>query len=108
MEFTHKVRVEDATKIKSIHFKCPELMAENSVELIKEEYGNLLKAKDALYEAREKVRALEKMFSTLEDKWNAKKDLFDIEFESHEKEVKVVTSHMTINGKTVYDCNTRR
>ena len=108
METTHKIRVEDKTKIKHIHFKFPHLMHTNSEQEIKYEYEALCAKKQELYDARDRVRQLEKEYGRREKEWNSKKDLFDIEFESYEKEVKTTKSYMTINGKTVYDCNSRR
>ena len=108
METIHKVRVEDKTKIKHISFKYPELMGKESIGLIKAEYKALLDAREELYEARERVRLLEKKVKKFEEDWNSKKNMFDIEFESYEKDVKTTKSYMTINGKTVYDCNSRR
>ena len=108
METIHKIKVEDKTRIKHIHFKHPELVNSKAIALIKAEYKALLEAQGELYEAREKVRKLEKKYSKLEQEWKAKQELFDIEYESYEKEVRTQKSYMTINGKTVYDCNSRR
>jgi hypothetical protein len=83
-------------------------MDSHSEQEIKWEYEALCGKKRELYNARELVRQLEKECDRREKEWNAKKDMFDIEFESYEKEVKTTKSYMTINGKTVYDCNSRR
>ena len=108
METVHIVKVEDKTSIKSIKFRFPELMDTDALNLIKEEYYILKETENELHSARETVRLLEKKLSEMKEKWDAKKDLFEIEFESHEKEVKTSKSYMTINGDTVYNCNTRR
>ena len=108
METIHKVKVVDRTKIKSVTFKHPELMGKEAEKMVKLEYRALMDAQEELYEAREKVRKLEKRLDAMQKAWNSKKDMFDIEFESTEKEVKTQKSYMTINGKTVYDCNSRR
>ena len=108
METTHKIRIEDKTRIKSIKFNFPELMDTDSSTLIREEYYSLLETKEELQEARKAVRELEKELRKKEMAWNKKKDLFEIEFESTEKEVKTTKSYMVINGATVYDCNGRR
>lgn len=108
METIHKIKVEDKTRIKDIHFKHPELMNIDAFRLIKNEYYALIKTQKELYDARDKVRELEKKCKAMEDAWNAKKDMFEIEFESTEKEVKTLKSYMTINGAVVYDCNGRR
>lgn len=105
METIHKVKVVDRTRIKDITFKNPELMSIDAFRLVKNEYYALIKAQNELYEARAKVRELEKKFKAMEDSWNAKKDMFDIEFESTEKEVRTEKSNMTINGALVYSYN---
>lgn len=105
METIHKVKVEDRTKIKSVTFKYPELMGKNAEKMVRLEYRELLDVKEKLYAAREEVRRLEKKVDTMEKSWNAKKDMFDIEFESTEKEVKTQKSYLTINGDLVYSYN---
>jgi hypothetical protein len=105
METIHKVKVVDRTKIKSVTFKHPELMGKDAEKMVKLEYGELLDVKEKLYAAREEVRRLEKKYDTLEKSWNAKKEMFDIEFESTEKEVKTQKSYLTINGDLVYSYN---
>lgn len=102
METIHKIKVEDRTKIKSITFKHPELMGKDAEKMVKSEYRELLNIKEKLYAAREEVRRLEKLYGTLEADWNSKKEMFDIEFESTEKEVKTEKSNMLLNGKLVY------
>ena len=102
METIHKVNVVDRNKIKSVTFKHPELMGKDAEKMVKLEYRELLDVKDKLYAAREEVRRLEKKYDTLEKSWNAKKEMFDIEFESTEKEVKTEKSNMLLNGKLVY------
>jgi hypothetical protein len=102
METIHKVKVVDKRNIKGIRFKNPELMGKDAERMIKEEYCLLLSAQDELYEARRRVWDLEKQYKKLEQEWRAKQDMFDIEFESTEKEVKTEKSNMTINGALVY------
>lgn len=102
METIHKVKVEDRTKIKNVTFKHPELMGKDAEKMVKLEYRELLDVKEKLYAAREEVRRLEKKYDTLEKSWNAKKEMFDVEFESTEKEVKTEKSNMLLNGKLVY------
>lgn len=102
MEKIHKVKVVDRTKIKSVTFKHPELMGKDAEKMVKLEYRELLDVKEKLYAAREEVRRLEKKYDTLEKSWNAKKDMFEIEFESTEKEVKTEKSNLLLNGKLVY------
>ncbi len=105
METIHKVNIVDRTKIKRVTFKHPELMGKDAENMVKLEYRELLDVKEKLYAAREEVRRLEKLYGTLEAGWNAKKDMFDIEFESTEKEVKTQKSYLTINGDLVYSYN---
>lgn len=102
METIHKVKVVNQTKIKKVTFKHPELMGKDAEKMVKLEYRELLDVKEKLYAAREEVRRLEKLYGTLEADWNAKKEMFDIEFESTEKEVKTQKSYLTINGDLVY------
>lgn len=108
MEQKYIVTVKDENRIKAIHFKFPHLMDSNSEQEIKWEYEKLLAKREALYSARDEVRRLEKQVSELEKEWALKETLFDIEFESYEKEITTTKSYMVINGKTVYDCNGRR
>ena len=102
METIHKVNVVDQNKIKSVTFKHPELMGKDAERMVKSEYRELLNVKEKLYAAREEVRKLEKLYGTLEADWNSKKEMFDVEFESTEKEVKTEKSNMLLNGKIVY------
>lgn len=102
METIHKVKVVDYAKIKRVTFKHPELMGKNAEKMVKLEYRALMDAQEELYEAREKVRKLEKRLDAMQKAWNAKKEMFDIEFESTEKEVKTQKSYLTINGDLVY------
>ena len=102
METIHKVKVVDQTKIKHVTFKHPELMGKDAEKMVKLEYRELLDVKEKLYATREEVRRLEKKYDTLEKNWNSKKEMFDIEFESTEKEVKTEKANMLLNGKLVY------
>ena len=102
METIHKVNIVDRTKIKRVTFKHPELMGKDAEKMVKLEYRELLDIKEKLYAAREEVRRLEKLYGTLEAGWNAKKDMFDIEFEPIEKEVKTEKANLLLNGKLVY------
>lgn len=102
METIHKVKIVDRTKIKRVTFKHPDFMGKNAEKMVRLEYRELLDVKEKLYAAREEVRRLEKKYDTLEKSWNAKKEMFDIEFESTEKEVKTEKSNMLLNGKLVY------
>ena len=105
MEKIHKVKVVDYAKIKRVTFKHPELMGKDAEKMVKLEYIELLNVKEKLYAAREEVRKLEKIYGTLEKNWNSKKEMFDIEFESTEKEIKTQKSYLTINGDLVYSYN---
>ena len=103
METIHKVKVEDRTKIKSVTFKHPELMGKDAEKMVRLEYKALLDSKAELSEARDRVRKLEKRVDAMEKSWNSKKEMFDIEFESTEKDVKTQKSYLTINGDLVYE-----
>ena len=103
MEKIHKVNVVDYAKIKRVTFKHPELMGKDAEKMVESEYRELLNVKDKLYAAREEVRNLENLYRTLEADWNSKKDMFDIEFESTEKEVKTIKTILglkNVNGYT--------
>lgn len=102
MEKIHKVKVVDYAKIKRVTFKHPELMGKDAEKMVKLEYRELLDVKEKLYAAREEVRRLEKKYDALEKNWNSKKDMFNIEFESTEKEVKTEKANLLLNGKLVY------
>lgn len=102
METIHKIKVVDYAKIKRVTFKHPELMGKDAEKMVKLEYRALMDAQEELYEAREKVRKLEKRLDAMQKAWNSKKEMFDIEFESTEKEVKTEKSNMLLNGKLVY------
>ena len=102
METIHKVKVVDRTKIKSVTFKHPEIMGKDAEKMVRLEYRALLDAKAELSEARDKVRKLEKKVDAMEKSWNAKNEMFDIEFESTEKEVRTEKSNLTVNGDLVY------
>ena len=102
METIHKVKVEDKTRIKSIKFNFPELMDTASSSLIREEYYSLIETKEELQEARKVVRELEKKLHKKEMAWNNKKGLFEIEFESNEKEVKTTKSFVALKNVNGY------
>lgn len=108
MDTIYRVKVVDRKVIKNISFKFPELMNENSEELVKAEYNDLVATQDALYQARDEVRRLEKELDSKMKVWDAKKDFFEVEFDSSEKEVVAHKSYMVINGDTEYDCNGKR
>ena len=108
METKHVISIKDEKRTKSINFKFPHLMNSESEQEVRTEYEALLEKKEELYQARDVVRTLEKELSLLEKQWQGKRDLFDIEFETIEKEVTTTKSYMVINGDTVYDCNTKR
>lgn len=105
METIHKVKVVDYAKIKRITFKHPELMGKDAEKMVKLEYRELMDVKEKLYAAREEVRRLEKKYDSLQKAWDTKKEMFDIEFECTEKEVRTEKSNMTINGALVYSYN---
>lgn len=65
---------------------------------IQSEYEALIELQDRLYLLRESVRQLEKETKEAEEKWKAKQDLFDIEFETIEKKVKTEKSNLLLKG----------
>ena len=90
--------VEDRTKVKTVHFKYPELMNESAQEEIKNEYYNLLETEDKLFEAREKVRELENKLTQMKKDFEHKTALCTLEFETLTKETTNYKSYVMFKG----------
>lgn len=88
----------DRSRIKSITFKYPELMSADSENKIRLEYYAILGMKDALHEARDRVRVLEKELEDAENAFKDKSKLFTMEFETSQKEVVTYKSNMAFKG----------
>lgn len=73
-------------------------MEPNAKEKIAEEYYNILSKEDELYETRRKVWQLEKEIKELKDEFNVKSNLFQIEFEVDEKEIKTSKCQVMVEG----------
>lgn len=102
METIHKIKVTNKDKVVAVKFKHPELMHPGADKAVVEEYHRLLYKDKELHLARERVRQLEKEYSSLEKEWASKSEMFELEFETTEKEVKTEKSFLTINGDLVY------
>ena len=92
------IHIENRRKIKDIIIKFPELMEPNAKEKIAEEYYNILSKEDELYETRRKVWQLENEIKELKDEFNVKSNLFQIEFETDEKEIETSKCQVMVEG----------
>ena len=72
-------------KIKSIIPLYPEIVSDEAIDKIKEEYYDLLDLEELLYRSRETTRTLENKLKENKDAFNKKTMLFTIEFEVEEK-----------------------
>lgn len=81
-----KVSVEDRRKIKDVKFLYPNLMSDTAKEDIIDEYNYILELEDNLDKEREYVRSLEGYLKESREKFNAKSNLFTLEFEDKEVE----------------------
>ena len=57
-------------------------MSEGFKEIIVEEYNDIIKTEDSLYDYREIVRALENSLKEKQEKFNQKLNMFDIVYET--------------------------
>lgn len=85
-ELNMKVSVEDRRKIKDVKFLYPNLMSDKAKEDIIDDYNYILELEDNLDKAREHVRSLEGCLKEAREKFNAKSNLFTLEFEEMEVE----------------------
>ena len=81
-----KVSVEDRRKIKDVKFLYPNLMSDTAKEDIIDDYNYILELEDNLDKEREYVRSLEGYLKEAREKFNAKSNLFTLEFEEMEVE----------------------
>lgn len=98
MSRVETVHIENRRKIKDIIIKFPELMESNAKNRIAEEYYNILSKEDELHETRQKVWQLEEEIKRLRNDFNLKSNLFEIEFETDEKEVETSKCQVMIEG----------
>lgn len=70
--------------IKSVKFKYPSLMNNNSEDLVKELYNDILKTRTELNTAREIVRSLESKLEARQKAFNDLENILEIEFETKE------------------------
>lgn len=102
MEDKLLLNIKDTKRIKNIKFKYPELLNNDSEELIKNEYYSILEVQNELYKARDEVRRLEKILKEKQEYFNKKSSLFDIEFEEVTKEYTKNSTNLVLNGKLEY------
>jgi len=86
--------ISDKNIIKSVKFKYPSLMNNNSEDLVKELYNDILKTRAELNAARETVRELESKLEIKQKTFNNLENILDIEFET--KEIKDNTTKSNI------------
>lgn len=93
------IRHIDKTQITAVKFKFPDLMSDNSEQMVRECYHKFLDAQNALYDARDKVRECEAGFEKAKEEWNKMLTLADIEFLTVEEEkVTAKSNSMFFNG----------
>ena len=80
------VQVEDRSRIKKVHFKCPHLFKPEAEEDIINMYKDILETDNQLALARQLVRDLEKELKQKKDKFNEMETMFTIEYEQKETE----------------------
>lgn len=98
MSRVETIHIENRRKIKDIIIKFPELMESSAKAKIAEEYYNILSKEDELHKIRHKVWQLEDEIKRLKDEFNLKSNLFDIEFETDEKEVETSKCQVMVEG----------
>ena len=92
------IHIENRRKIKDIIIKFPELVEPNAKDKIAEEYYNILSKEDELHETRHKVWQLEEEIKRLRDEFNVKSNLFEIEFETDNKEIETSECQVIVEG----------
>lgn len=90
------IKYVDRNQITAVKFKFPALMSDNADEVIRKCYQTFLDAQNALHEARNKVRELEKEFEKAKEEWNEMQKFAEIEFLTEEKEIVTAKSNSMI------------
>lgn len=90
------IKYVDRSKITAVKFKFPALMSDNADEMMRKCYQAFLDAQNALYEARNKVRELEREFEKAKEEWNEMQKFAEIEFLTEEKEIVTAKSNSMI------------
>lgn len=98
MEEKKTIVTENRHKIKKVHFKYPELMAENAEKKIEEEYYMMLYHDSRLHDLRDEIRELEETLKSLKKAFEEKSHLFDIEFETEASEYTTHKNTVMITG----------
>lgn len=78
--------------------KFPELVEPNAKDKIAEEYYNILSKEEELHTLRRKVWDLEEEIKLLRADFNLKSSLFEIEFDTEEKEVETSKCNVMVEG----------
>ena len=78
--------ITDKSRIKKITCRYPNLFNPSVEEQLKEDYYNLLRIKDNIHFLRERIRDLENQLEESNKEFQEKYSLFDIEFDTYNKE----------------------
>ena len=87
MESTQVIKKVNLEKIASVKFKFPALMDANAEQMVIDCHASFIMAKNALYDARDKVHELEEVFEAAKKAWTQMQELAEIEYEVEEVEV---------------------
>lgn len=98
MEEKKKIVTENRHKIKKVHFKYPELMAEDAEKRLEEEYYKILYQDRRLHNLRDEIREVEETLKNLKKVFEEKSHLFDIEFETETAEYTTHENTVMIKG----------
>lgn len=86
MEKINILTVTDKSKIKDVKCKYPELYNPSVIERLKEDYYTMLEYKNILHSLRMEALRYENLLKEKSKEFNEKYTLFDIEFETYNKE----------------------
>ena len=87
MERKEVIRKVNQEKISAVKFKFPALMDANAEQMVIDCHASFILAKNALYDARDKVHELEEVFEVAKKSWAQMQELAEIEYEVEEVEV---------------------
>jgi peptidoglycan hydrolase CwlO-like protein len=90
------IRYVDKSQITAVKFKFPALMSDNADKMVRECHKTFLDAQNALNDARNKVRELEKEFEKAKEDWNEMQKFAEIDFLTKEKETFTAESNSMI------------
>ena len=86
MEKINILTITDKSRIKNVTCKYPELYNPSIVERLKEDYYEMLETKKTLHNLRMEALRYENLLKEKSKEFNEKYALFDIEFETYNKE----------------------